>query len=587
MLVCTKNTRTKIAGMMAMGLLSLPALAGTPAALDHVPSDAQAVVVVPNFGELLSDINMVNQLMGDDGEPMIMMLSAMIRGMPGINLDGSFAAVLAFDENDMEAEPEVAILLPVSDFGAFAEGHSEADGVFGMDIGGSVIHFRDAGDGFAVLGQNASIVGSFDAAGGNSAAHGVMLGKVGGRVTGDNDISVFINFGPLETLVGEAMEEMEAQGEMVEMMGGAEAAAGFDMMLNIVQTVVGDGSALVGGMNFDLETGISYDFGVQFKDGSTSASYLQNAGNSGKYFDNMPAMDYFFASAFDFSGAGIEKLVGEYLDMVSKLDTTGMIDQMGLKDMMSGINGGIQVMGASDNIMGGLFSNTMYYLDVDDADGLIETTQNMYAGLAENMGELAELGVEITAAMDSKPTAINGVEAYGYSFGMDMSGLSDMAGAMGGPNPAMIMGMVFGPDGGPSGYMAKAGDGIISTFSKDAEFFSMVADAANGKNTMKGNASIAQTAAMMPEGRISETYMAADHLINTAGPMLMMFGVIPEFEPVGALAPLGIGVTADGGGLGVRVALPMATIGAVMEMIPADAFGGDEYEDEDSDDMDF
>lgn len=575
MLVRTLNTRQKIAFTLSAGLLSLPALAGTPEALDHVPSDAQAVFVVPNFGALLTDINTVNQLLGDDGEPMVMMMSAMVRGMPGINLDGSLAAVLSFDEDDIEAEPEMIVLLPVSDFGAFSDGHSEENGVYGMNMGSTMLYFRDAGGGFAVLGDDGDLVSGFDASNGNAKSHASQLGKTGGRVTSDNDISMYINLGAWDTLIAQGMEEMEAQGEMIEMMGGAEAAASFDMMLNMFQTVANDGSSLSVGLNFDMATGISYDLGVQFKEGSTSASYLQNAGNSGKYFDNMPEMDYFFASAFDFSGDGIQKLVGEYFDMISKFDSSGMVDQMGLKDMMSSVNGGIQVMGASDNIMGGLFSNTMYYMDVDDADGFIKITQDMYDGMAESMGELAQVGIEINATMDSEPIDINGVQAYGYSFGMDMSGLSEMTGGMGGPNPSMIMGMIFGPQGGPSGYMAKAGDGVISTFSKDAQFFSMVADAANGKNTMKGNASIAQTAAMMPEGRISETYIAADHLINTAGPILMMFGVIPEFEEVNALAPIGIGVTANGGGLGVRVALPMATIGSIMEMVPADAFGGD------------
>ncbi len=575
MLVRTWNTRQKIAFTLSAGLLSLPALAGTPDALDHVPSDAQAVFVVPNFGALLTDINTVNQLLGDDGEPMVMMMSAMVRGMPGINLDGSLAAVLSFDEDDIEAEPEMIVLLPVSDFGAFSDGHSEENGVYGMNMGSTMLYFRDAGGGFAVLGDDGDLVSGFDASNGNAKSHASQLGQTGGRVTSDNDISMYINLGAWDTLIAQGMEEMEAQGEMVEMMGGAEAAASFDMMLNMFQTVANDGSSLSVGLNFDMATGISYDLGVQFKEGSTSASYLQNAGNSGKYFDNMPEMDYFFASAFDFSGDGIQKLVGEYFDMISKFDSSGMVDQMGLKDMMSSVNGGIQVMGASDNIMGGLFSNTMYYMDVDDADGFIKITQDMYDGMAESMGELAQVGIEINATMDSEPIDINGVQAYGYSFGMDMSGLSEMTGGMGGPNPSMIMGMIFGPQGGPSGYMAKAGDGVISTFSKDAQFFSMVADAANGKNTMKGNASIAQTAAMMPEGRISETYIAADHLINTAGPILMMFGVIPEFEEVNALAPIGIGVTANGGGLGVRVALPMATIGSIMEMVPADAFGGD------------
>ncbi|MGV6814896.1 MAG: hypothetical protein ACWA5W_07815 [Phycisphaerales bacterium] len=566
--------------------MSLPALAGTPAALDHVPSDAQVVIVVPNVGDLITDVNTVNQLLGENGEPMVMMVSAMIRGMPGLNLDGSMAAVLEFDEENMEAEPEVVFLLPVSDFDAFSDGHTKGDnGVYAMDMGQSVLSFRNAGDGFVVFGDDAGLVGSFDAAGGQKRAHAKTLGKTCGRVTGATDISMFVNLDAFDAMIAEGMEEMEAQGEMVEMMGGAEAAAGFDMMLNVLQTVADDGSSLAVGLNFDMETGISYDLGVQFKDDSTSASYLHNAGNAGKYLGNMPEMEYFFASAFDLSGGGIQRLMSDYFDMAAKLDTTGMMKSMDVKGMLANVKGGIQVMGASDNIMGGLFANTMQYFEVDDADAYLGQVREMYNGMSESMAQLEETGVKVSASMDADPTEINGVEAYGYSFGMDMSGLSDMTGGMGGPNPAMIMGMVFGPEGGPSGYMAEAGDGIVSTFSKDAEFFSKVADAANGNNTMKGNASIAKTASMMPEHRVMETYIAADHLVNTAGPMLMMFGVIPEFEPVDALAPVGIGVTADGGGFGVRLAMPMETIGAIMEMIPEEALGGGDADDDGN--MDF
>ena len=574
---CTSH---RIVCSLAAGLFTLPAIAGTPAALDHVPSDAHAVIVVPNFGELLNDINGINAMLGEEGEPMVMMVTSMVRGMPGLNLDGSLAVVLEFDD-EMADEPEGVVLVPVSDFGAFSNGHQSEGDLFAMNMDGAMIYFRDAGGGYAVLGDDDANVKSFDASGGNLKAHSGALGKAGQRITSGNDISIFVNFGGFEELIAEGLEEMEAQGEMVEMMGGAEAAAGFDMFLNIAQTIANDGASFAMGLNFDQGVGVSFDAGMQFKDGSTSASYLQNDGDAGQYFGNAPAMDYFFASAFDFSGSGISKLIGQYFEMIEEFDTSGMMDMMGMKKLVGDVNGGIQVMGASENIMGGLFSNMMYYMDVDDADAYIAATQGVYEGMDESMAQLAELGVEVTASMDAEPTDINGVEAYGYSFGMDMSGISELAGGMGGPNPAMIMGMIFGADGGPAGYMAKAGGGIVSTFSKDAEFFSKVAQGANGKDTMAGNASIAKTAALLPDNRIMETYIAADHLINTAGPMLMMFGMIPEFEPMGALAPVGIGMSADGGGVMFRTVLPIETIGAVMEMIPAEVYG------EDDDDMDF
>jgi len=351
--------------------------------------------------------------------------------------------------------------------------------------------------------------------------------------------------------------------------------------MNVVQTVANDGASLSAGINFDQELGLGFDIGLQFKDGSSSASYLQNDGDASKYLANAPAMDYFIASAFDLSGDGIQKLMSQYFDMIKKFDTSGMFEKMGLEDMMSGMKGGIEVMGASDNVMGGLFSKTMYYMEVDNADKFIDATKSMYSGMNDGMAQLQEVGVDVNATIDDEPTAINGVDAYGWSFAMDMSGMGDMGGGMGGPNPAMIMGMIFGADGGPSGYMAKSGNGIVTTLSKDADFFTQVANAANGKNTMAGDGSIAQTAELLPENRIWEMYIAADHLANTAGPMMMMFGVLPEFEPLDALPPMGMAMTADGGGMLFRTVLPMQTAGAILELIPQEAMDDDNDEDMD------
>ncbi len=575
----TRDTRQMMAFSLVSGLLTLPVLAGTPTALDRVPGDAQVVVVAPNLGELLTDFDTINTLLGEHGEPMMMMVTSMIRGWPGLNLDGSLAAVLAFDD-EMAEDPEAVFLVPVSDFGAFSEvGQSDGD-VFLMEMNGQQFYFRDGGGGFAVFGDDAGLVKGYDASGGNLGAHSAMLGKAGGRIADGNDLFMYVNFDGFSEVIAQGMEELEAEGEMVEMMGGAEAAAGFDAFFRVVQTIVNDGASFAMGINFDPELGVSFDAGLQFKDGSTSASYLQNTGNAGKYLNNAPAMDYFFASAFDLSGSGIQKLMGEYFALVEEFDTTGMMEEMGFDTLVSDVKGGVQVMGASDNIMGGLFSKTMYYMEVKDADEYISATQQVYAKVNEGMGELAQVGVEVHASMDAEPTEINGVEAYGYSFAMDMSqmGGADM---MGGPNPAMVLGMIFGADGGPRGYMAKVGDGIVATLSKDAQFFSQVADGARGQHTMAGNGSIAQTAAMLPGNRIIETYLAADHFVNAAGPMLMMFGVIPEFEPLGSLPPVGMACTADGGGVMFRTVVPIETIGSIMEMVPEDGYG------DDGDEMDF
>ena len=46
---------------------------------------------------------------------------------------------------------------------------------------------------------------------------------------------------------------------------------------------------------------------------------------------------------------------------------------------------------------------------------------------------------------------------------------------------------------------------------------------------MANSDAISKTRAMLPDNRVMEMYIGADHLANTAGPMAMMFGLIPEF----------------------------------------------------------
>ncbi len=536
-------------------------------------------MVVPALGEMLNDINTINALLGDGGEPMVNLVTAMIRGMPGINLEGSMAAVLSMEEN--QEEPDMVLLIPMKDFGAFTNGQEGVNGVHEMPMGDQTMFLRDLGGGYAVMGEIAEDVREYNGAAGNLKTHAKALGRAGGRIADHNDIFVYVNITQFQDEIAMGLQEMDAQGEMIEMMGGAEAAQGFDQMLDAMKTVANDAMSFAAGLNFDQGAGISFDFGLQFKDGSSSSEYLNNNGNAGKYFANVPNMDYFFAASYDMSGEGIQRFLTEYMDMVAKMDTTGAMGGFDLKGMMSGVKGGIQVMGASDNIMGGLFTNTLYYAEVDNPKAFIDKTREMYAGMGEQM---AGVGMQMNATIDEDATEINGVQAYAFEMAMDMSQMQGMNGGMGGMNPAMMMQMMFGGEG-PSGYMAPAGDnGLIVTMSQNASLLTKAVNASKGKGSMADVAAIQKTRDMLPDNRIMEMYIGADHLANTAGPMAMMFGLIPEFEPVDALPPLGMALTADGGGMLFRTVVPMQTIDKAMSIF--EEMSGMQHQGND-DQMDF
>lgn len=542
-------------------LIALPAFAGTPEALDRVPADTQAVVVVPELGEMLNDINAINQLMGDQGEPMVNMVTAMIRGMPGINLQGSMVAVLSMEPN--QDEPDVVMLVPVSDYAAFTNGQNAVNGVNEMPMGDQNMYVRNIGGGYAVFGEIAEDVRNYDGTEGNIEAHTLALGKAGGRIADHNDIFFYVNIPQFQDQIDMGLQEMEAQGEMVEMMGGAEAAQAFDQMISSMRTIANDALSFAAGLSFDRGAGVSFDFGLQFEADSSTSAYFNNDGDAAKYFSKVPNMDYFMAASYDMTGDGIQRFISEYMAWVKKMDVTGSMSAFNMDKMIEGLNGGVQVLGASDNVMGGLFTNTLYYADVDNPSDYINNIRDMYENMGENMAEMQQAGMAMEASIDEEPTEINGVKAYGYSVSMDMSQMQGMN-QMGGPNPAMIMQMMFGGNG-PSGYLAQAGEnGLIATLSQNATLLSSAVNAANGKDTMAASDSISKTRAMLPENRVMEMYIGADHLANTAGPMAMMFGLIPEFEPIEALPPLGMGMTADGGGMLFRTVIPMETIDKAM-----------------------
>ncbi len=567
----------------SIALLTLPALAGTPKALTLVPGDAEMVVVLPNLGELLGDINTINALLGDMGNGEIMMVTSMVRGMPGIHLDGSAAIVLDMTD-DWEGEPDAVVILPVSNFGDLTQGREAVDGLVEFPMGNDTIYFSDLGGGFAAMSNDTGVLSGFVPASNTIEEIQATLGAAGSRVAEANDVMIYVNFDGLRPMLEESFVELEEQGEMIEMMAGPEAAQGFDTFMGLYKTAVADGQAVVGGFSFDADSGFAFDFGLQFSDGSESAALFNNEGNADSFFDHVPDMDFFFAQAFDLSGVGIQKMFDGYFEIIEGLDTSGMIVGIELEELLSQFQGGAVVVGGTNIMaMNGLLGNSVMYTEGENPDAVIQAMKTLYS----TMGNVEAPGVSVDASFADESEDVNGVNAYAHSMSIEIDS-AGMGGGMGMPDPAMIMQMVFGP-GGPAGYTAKAGDGLVFTFSQDAGMLSTAVNAANGENTMMSNNGIASAAALLPDNRVMEAYVGVDHILNTVGPMLMMFGIIPEFEPMEGLTPLAFGATADGGGMLIRTVLPLNTVKSVMEMVPPEALdmlggGGDDDWDSDEDD---
>jgi len=543
--------------------LATPTLAAVPEAMTLIPEGTDAMIVMPDVGEFLRDADAFNTILGENGSVELTLATALVRGMPGLDLARSGAVALEYDPRDPEADPDFVAIVPVSDLGALTQGRRASDGLYELRMGAGSIYIRELGAGYAAIGPDMGFVRGFDGAGRAEDELGTMLGTAGVRIADSNDVFVFVDMDALRPMLEGALVEFEAQSDMIELMAGPEVSMSLDAMLSLSETAIEEGRAILHGMNFDRETGLSVDFALQFDDESETASKLNNNGHADRLMRRIPPMDFFAAWSFDFSGAGMRSLLEDYGEMVRGLDTTGMGDTVDFGDFMTFYEGGAMVIGASDMMMmNGILANTVFYGTNGDPRAGIDKFRELY----DAAGGVEQPGISFEASVSDEPVAVAGVRAYEHAMRVNMD--PDAGGGFGGPNPAMMMQMMYGPTLGPNGYIAPVEGGLVMTMSKSEDLLARAVHAAQGKDGVKEDPVIASVSSMLPENRVIEGYISTQHVLNAVGPMAMMFGFIPEFEPLGAMAPVAFGATADGGALMVRAVIPSPTLSTIMEMMP-------------------
>ena len=536
-----------------------------PGAMRMVPEGTDLMVVTPDLGELLRDMDALNAAFGEQSSMDITLATSLVRGMPGIDRGGSAAIALEFGGGGFETEPEMIAIVPVSDFDALRQGREAVDGVVELNMGGTAVFLRSIGGGYAALGRDAGSLRSFEPGSRADGALTEMLGATGVRVAEQNDAFMVLDMDAVRPMLEAGFGQLEAQADMAELMAGPEAARGLDAMISVYKSAVRDGRVVLHGMNFERQTGLSMDFAVGFTDGSETALKLNNPGNADAHMRRVPATGFFTAWAYDFSGEGFREMLTEAGAFIEGMDAAGVGGGIDFGGMLKAYNGGAFVMGSTDAMMmNGLFSKTVYYGATDEPGESIGMFREMYKG----MDGSEQQGVSVTASVSDDPETVDGVSAYTHTMRMEMDPAMAGGGPMGGPSPTMMMQMMYGPNLGPSGYLAPVDGGVVMTMSRDAAMLKRSVNAARGIGTLKEDPGIAAASALLPENRVLEGYIGTEHVLNAVGPMLMMFGVVPEFEPVGAMTPVAMGATADGGAVMLRAVVPVKTITTVMEMVP-------------------
>ena len=556
--------------LSAFLLAGLPAasLAAPPQILDRVPADADVVIAVRQVNDFLGDIDQINRLLGDQANPQILFATAMVRGMPGINLDADAAFVITVprDLEDENAEPTVVAILPVSDFNALAQGREPDNGLVLLPVPDAQVYARDIGNGYAVVSDNADAARAFDAAAGRLEQHTARVGPAGGRVVSDSEVSIITNAQSLRPVLTQGIEGMKEAGQMVAMMGGEEAALGFNTFVSVAETVVRDLSAGVFGLSI-TEQGMTYDMAVQFEPNTESASYFTRAGSTSGLLDRVPAQRYLFAAAFDADSPTVAKVAEAFerwtASMPEEMRNQAGFGQMPLSDLARLTSGGAYIMGTPPGLMGGgLFTNTTQYIRSKDPAAYLGAMVKLY----EDADGTSQDGVSIQTAINPDAVTIDGTNLTAYAMTMTMD--PQAMGGMPGMDPAMITQMIFGPTGGPTGYLGLVEGGVVQTMSQAPDMTRRALAAAKNADGLGKSERLRRAGERLQSDRMAEIYISIDEILNTVGPTLMMFGLLPEFQPVNAMDPIGLSLATDAGGFAGRIYLPNDALKAITDAIP-------------------
>ena len=217
---------------------------------------------------------------------------------------------------------------------------------------------------------------------------------------------------------------------------------------------------------------------------------------------------------------------------------------------------------ATEGMMAGLLKNSTTYITGKDPAALKEFQKS-----ASNLfdGEAAA-GTGMQASFEENAITIEGVELDAYSTAMSPD--AQQMGGMGGPNPAMMMQMMYGAEMGPSGYLGQLEGGVVQTTTKEAGYVGAALRAAKNGGGLGSDEKLAAISNRLPSGRFMEVYLGTDHLLNNLMPMAAMFGVVDGFEPVEPFSPMAIGVSGHSGGMNFGLFIPLKVIEVGATLVP-------------------
>lgn len=544
-----------LAGVAAVALSSIAGSAlALPALMDRIPSSSFLTIVVPNPQKLEQSLKSTATAMGVEGDQInLEAVLQMIGVADSVNAQGALAVMVplpAADKAKGAKEDRGIVLVPVKDYTTFAKGlggvgSAQSEKVQMPD--GDEMFIKNISDGYAAMSKHEADLFAFKADKGQMGAHRKLISAHADKVADASDVVILVNVEMGRAVIKEGLEKGRAEMLQNMAMMGPQAP---DLTIPnwLVDAFVDQGRSVLLGLKLD-GNGVSADAVGTFTEGSPLAKATVAGGKAGALLRKLPKRDFLVSGALDMSSEGWRDFIK---GMPQPKDAAGGANKMmDMGEALKNTQGASFLLGFNPGgLMAGILTQTITYT-ASGPEGV--------KSFQSNLTKMQELGLGTTKYTPAK-VDVNGTKVDEYEMKMKADP----------NNPQMGQAMIFmfGPSGGPSGYVAAVDGGYVQTMSRSSDLMGAALKAAKGENTLDGDAQIKAVADRMPAGRFAELYIGPKAIVDTVKPMIAMFmGAAVDYEVPATTQPLGLALASSEGSLHANIYVPNQTVKVMSEFV--------------------
>ncbi len=587
-------------GLGALGMCLSSAWA-LPPVLDRVPAGAMVVMVVPSPDTLQKDLDALSTALEVPGVAIPKIEDLLMMGgiTGGIDTSRSFAVVFMApkpeaahagkeadadkdgkdakggkaangedkddDAGNAKPDDQFILLLPTGDYAAFVGNFNVkpsggVDTVTLQDADAQTMFVKNIGDGYAAMGANKELVEVFAGKAGNAPALAASMGAAGTQLADASDFFVVVNMAAARPSAMKALEKA-AGGLEDSPMGPAMGAMGSSALRHWMRDrIMNDTRTAVVGLKAGA-MGLSLDLSVTFNDGSYLSNTFAGKGDTASLLGRLPNQPFLAAYALDSASPGMKQL---QKDLAAKA-TEGKAEDEKTPPIFppktDAVDGSAMAIGAPPGgLMGGLLVNTVWYVKTAKPEAYVDSVKATFA----QMDKKSIGGMTFQSSYTPASTEIDGTKVDAWAIKMQSDPEADGGG--GGMGAAQGMALLFGPAGGPSGYISAVDGGVVQTFGKNSLLMGAAMKAAKGGESMASDKLLGQVSERLPANRLFEGYLGMKPIADAVLPFLAMAGVQADIQVPETMPPVGLGLGSKDGAARIGVFVPTPVLKLIAEI---------------------